>query len=76
MYDRNLNDRNISIHFNEEKNNPIEVNSEEFKEIKFHFNTIFNDISQGNQSSDQKIYEIEKAFSLKKSIYFFEFREA
>ena len=65
MYDRNLNDRNISIHFNEEKNNPIEVNSEEFKEIKFHFNTIFNDISQGNQSSDQKIYEIEKAFSLK-----------
>ena len=53
MYDRNINDRNISVHFNEEKNNPIDVNSEEFKEIKFHFNTIFNDISQGTQSSER-----------------------
>ena len=65
MYERILNERINQQLYNEEKNNPIPTNTEEFKEIQFHFNTIFNDISQKTNNPDQKIYEIDKAFSLK-----------
>ena len=46
-------------------NMPIDPNSEEFQKVQFHFNTIFNDVSRGSGSSEQKSYGIETAFSLK-----------
>ena len=49
----------------EEKIGPMDPNSEEFQELQFHFNTIFNDMSQRSTSAEQKIYGIERAFSLK-----------
>ena len=49
----------------DEKIAPMDPNSEEYQELQFHFNTIFNDMSQRLNSSDQKIYGIDRAFSLK-----------
>ena len=65
MFDRILSERNNQLLSNEEKNTPIDTNTAEFKELSFHFNTIFNDISQKSVSSDSKIYEIDRAYSLK-----------
>ena len=33
--------------------------------MQFHFNTIFNDITQKTNNSEQKIYEIDSVYSLK-----------
>ena len=44
---------------------PIDPNSEEYQEVQFHFNTIFNDMSLRLTSPEQKIYGIETPFSLK-----------
>ena len=55
MFDRILSERNNQLLSNEEKNTPIDTNTAEFKELSFHFNTIFNDISQKSVSSDSKI---------------------
>ena len=65
MFDRILSERNNQLLSNEEKNTPIDTNTSEFKELSFHFNTIFNDISQKTVSADSKIYEIDRAYSLK-----------
>ena len=65
MFDRILSERNNQLLSNEEKNTPIDTNTSEFKELSFHFNTIFNDISQKTVSTDSKIYEIDRAYSLK-----------
>ena len=64
MYDR-LNERINQQLYNEEKNTPIDPKSQEFKEVQFHFNTIFNDITQKTNNSEQKIYEIDSVYSLK-----------
>ena len=64
MYDR-LNKRINQQLYNEEKNTPIDPKSQEFKEVQFHFNTIFNDITQKTNNSEQKIYEIDSVYSLK-----------
>ena len=64
MYDRILNERINQQLSNEERISSIDPNSEEFKEIKFHFNTIFHDITQKTNNSEQKILEIDKAYSL------------
>ena len=65
MYDKILNERLNQQLYNEDRNTPIPPNSPEFKEIQFHFNTIFNDIPQRTNNSEQKIYGIDRAFSLK-----------
>ena len=65
MYDRILNERINQQLSNEERISSIDPNSEEFKEIKFHFNTIFHDITQKTNNSEQKILEIDRAYSLK-----------
>ena len=49
----------------EEKIAPIDPNSEEYQDLQFHFNTIFNDMSQLLNSSETKVYGIDKAYSLK-----------
>ena len=46
-----------------EKINPIDKTSKEFQVVRFHFNTIFNDITQ--QSTEKKTFGIDQAFSLK-----------
>ena len=46
-----------------EKVNPIDKNSKEFQEVRFIFNTIFNDITQ--QTTEKKAYGIDDAFSIK-----------
>ena len=43
---------------------PISTDTDEYLELQFHFNTIFNDILRQN-SSDQKIFGIDRAFSIK-----------
>ena len=65
MFDKILSDRNNQLLPTEEKNIPLDTTTAEFKELNFHFNTIFNDISQKTVFSDSKIYEIDRAYSLK-----------
>ena len=43
----------------------IDKNSEEYQEMEFHFNTLINDMSQKSNPTEQKIYGIESAVSLK-----------
>jgi len=43
----------------------IEKNSPEYQEVEFHFNTLINDMSQKSNQTEQKIYGIESAVSLK-----------
>lgn len=50
---------------NESKLLPLDPNSSEFQDLQFHFDTIFNDISQRSTSSEQKIYGIERGYSIK-----------
>ena len=63
MYDR-LNERINQQLYKKKKNTPIDPKSQEFKEVQFHFNTIFNDITQKTNNSEQKIYEIDKVMML------------
>jgi hypothetical protein len=63
MIDRIMSDNNQYIG-GDEKIAQIDPNSEEFQELQFHFNTIFNDMSRSS-SSEQKTFGIERAFSLK-----------
>ena len=49
----------------DDKMTQMDPNSEEFQELLFHFNTIFNDMSQRATSNEQKIYGIERAYYLK-----------
>ena len=65
MYDRLLNERINQQLPNEDKNMPIDPNTEEFKEVKFHFDTIFSDVTQKTNNSEQKIYIMDKVYSLK-----------
>ena len=64
MIDRIMSDNNQYL-AGDEKIAPMDPNSEEFQELQFHFNTIFNDMSLRVSSSEQKVYGIERAFSLK-----------
>lgn len=64
MIDKIINEGGINTVFNEDSQGQIKKNSPEFFEIQFHFNTIFNDYSS-RQSSDQKLFEIDKAYSLR-----------
>ena len=43
----------------------IEKNSPEYQEVEFHFNTLINDVSQKSNQTEQKIYGIDSAVSLK-----------
>ena len=43
----------------------MEKNTEEYQEMEFHFNTLINDMSQKSNPTEQKIYGIETAVSLK-----------
>ena len=65
MVDRFLIENNNNLLSENEKMPQIDPNSEEFQEIQFHFNTIFNDVSRGSGSSEQKSYGIESAFPLR-----------
>jgi hypothetical protein len=66
MYDKFLSEGNNNQYLSgEEGISPLDPNSEEFQEMKFLFNTIVNDMSQKQNSPDQKIYGIETGFSLK-----------
>ena len=42
----------------------IEKNTEEFQEVEFLFNTLVNDMSQKANPQEQKIYGVDKAYSL------------
>ena len=56
----------------------MEKNTEEYQEMEFHFNTLINDMSQKSNPTEQKIYGIETAVSLKNQyikIYSFKFRK-
>ena len=55
----------INNYTRDDKMPQIDPNSEEFQKTQFHFNTIFNDVSRGSGSSEQKSYGIESAFSIK-----------
>ena len=66
MYDKFLSEGSNNQYLSgEEGISPLDPNSEEFQEMKFLFNTIVNDMSQKQNSPDQKIYGIETGFSLK-----------
>ena len=65
MIDRIMAESNNQFASGDEKISPMDPNSEEFQELQFHFNTIFNDMSQRLNSTEQKIYGIDRAFSLK-----------
>ena len=65
MFDRIINERGYSQLQNEETVTPVDQNSQEFIELQFHFNTIFNDMNKKQNSSETSMYEIEKAYSLK-----------
>ena len=65
MIDRIMAESNNQFASGDEKIPPMDPNSEEFQELQFHFNTIFNDMSQRLNSTEQKIYGIDRAFSLK-----------
>ena len=43
----------------------MEKNTEEYQEMEFQFNTLINDMSQKSNPTEQKIYGIETAVSLK-----------
>ena len=43
----------------------IEKNTKEFQEVEFLFNTLVNDMSQKANPQEQKIYGVDKAYSLK-----------
>jgi hypothetical protein len=65
MVDRFLIENNNNLLSENEKMPQIDPNSEEFQQIQFQFYTIFNDVSRGSGSSEQKSYGIESAFPLK-----------
>jgi hypothetical protein len=68
MIDRYMEEANNQFLSGDEKINSMDPNSEDFQELSFHFNTIFNDIHQrssNNNQNDSKIPGIEKAWSLK-----------
>ena len=68
MIDRYLEEANNQFLLGDEEITPMDPNSEDFQELSFHFNTIFNDIHQRSSSNNQnesKIPGIEKAWSLK-----------
>ena len=58
-----IKEENNSYETGEGKLTPMDPNSEEFQEVQFYFNTIFNDTAQ--ISAEQKIYNIDKAYSVK-----------
>ena len=65
MYDRLMNERNINPLLNEESVSSVDVNSLEYAELQFHFNTLLNDTTKKGNNSELTMYEIEKAYSLK-----------
>lgn len=59
-----MTERNFNQLSNDEGISQLDLNSPEGAELKFHFNTIFNDCSK-KTNNENKIYEIEGAYSLK-----------
>ena len=60
-----MSDRDYNPLIKEEVVSPMEPDSQEFAEMQFLFNTLFNESSGHVKSNDINIYEIEKAYSLK-----------
>ena len=60
-----MSDRDFNPLIKEEVASPMEPDSQEYAEMQFLFNTLFNESSGRINSNDINIYEIEKAYSLK-----------
>ena len=60
-----MNERNINPLLNEESVSSVDINSQEYAELQFHFNTLLNDTTKKGNNSELTMYEIEKAYSLK-----------
>lgn len=65
MFDRLMSDRNFDPSSKEEVAAPLAPNSQEYAEMQFLFNTLFNESSVRINSNDLSVYEIEKAYSIK-----------
>ena len=65
MYDRLMNERNYNPLLSNDDVTPIDPTTQEFAEIKFHFDTLFNDTSKKINTNEAQIHEIENAYSLK-----------
>ena len=65
MFERLMSDRDFNPLIKEEVASPMEPDSQEYAEMQFLFNTLFNESSGRINSNDINIYEIEKAYSLK-----------
>ena len=64
MVDRYTLENNNQLLSEDNKIFQVDPNSEEFQQIQFHFNTIFNDISRGSGTSEQKSYIIDSAHNI------------
>lgn len=65
MYDRLMNERNYNPLLSNDEVTPIDPTTQEFAEIKFHFDTLFNDTSKKINTNEAQIHEIETTYSLK-----------
>ena len=65
MFERLMSDRNFDPSSKEEVAAPLAPNSQEYAEMQFLFNTLFNESSVRINSNDLSVYEIEKAYSIK-----------
>ena len=60
-----MSERNYNTLLNDEVASPIELDSPDYAELQFLFNTIFNECSPRPNANENYTYEIEKPFSLK-----------
>ena len=65
MFERLISEKNYNSINNDELVSAIDVNSPEYAELSFLFNTLFNECSSRPNANENNVYEIEKGFSLK-----------